>query len=418
MRLTVTRFIILLTASVVSTKTNAQLSINSFLNSASSDVSLKIFDEQINYLKDKPYRLSPLKGLSLRVQNNELNSINDRYGVRVNPANPLEIRRNNQYYTAFRESLELERDIALKKVLEDRYTLIIDYFYYAELKSLLEKDKTFLESQLLVLEKQQFSDFFNVEDFVHLKLDQMSKSVELDVIENDISNQVSNVGKANNSQDLNALNWDLQSVISVARIEKIIDSLLHVDVTSSSLAYEDKRIILAQREYALEKSNFDIGFVQAQYTNGRTIENKNPWGLSVGVNIPITNPNKGDMAKSHLDVIEAKNEKLDTENTLQVDRKSKVNKLRNSIARYNDMQQKINSLKVGPLSNTLNSISGNNPIVIIKFNSNILKLQVVLLKLKQSISYAYIDFLKTYDLLQQKPLINYLSATLNKIDEN
>jgi hypothetical protein len=396
-------------------KTDAQVSINTFLNSANEDPSVKVLDEQIGYLQGKPYRISLLNKLEVRAQNNEIYGENPRYGVRVTPSNPWEVISNNRYYKSYQETLLLEKEIAFKLALKVRYELVIEYLYLIELKSLREKDKSLMDAQLNVLERQQYSDFFDVDDYVDLKLDLISKGVELDGINYEVSNQIGKIDLKYGAAYLKEVQWSLDSIISISHVEKVVDSLSTMQVPSSTLALQDQKINLAKKEYTLEKSNISLGFIQTQYTEGRPAT-RSPWGISAGVNIPITNPNKGDMAKRHLEVIEAQNKKQETEANIQVEKNIETDKIKSLIARYHEIALKINSLNTTSLGNTLQSMNGNNPMVTIKLSSSVLKLQMILLKLKQDIFKNYIDFLTVHDRLQQRPLINYLSGGLPKID--
>jgi hypothetical protein len=398
-------------------KTHAQVSINTFLRSAKDDATVKVLDEQIGYLQGKPYRISLLNKLEVRAQNNEFYGGNPRYGVRVTPSNPWEVISNNRYYKTYQETLLLEKEIAFKEALKARYELVIEYLYLIELKSFREKDKSLLDAKLNVLEKQQFSDFFDVDDYVDLKLEQISKSVELDDANYELSNQISKIDLLYGAAYLKEVAWDLDSIISIDRIEKLVDSLTTSQVPSSAIALQDQKISLAKKEFTLEKSNVNLGFIQTQYTEGRPTT-RSPWGISAGVTIPITNPNKGDMAKRQLEVIEAQNKKQETEANIQVEKNIEIDKIKNLITHYREIVLKISKLNINSLSNTLQSMNGSNPIVTIKLNSSMLKLQMILLKLKQDIFKNYVDFLSIHDQLQQRPLVNYLSAGLNIIDEN
>ena len=118
----------------------AQVTISDFIRSAEDDQEVKSVDAQINYLKSKPYRLSPLQKLEFRTQNRELLYSQQEYALRLNPANPWEMRSNNKYFEEYSSSLSIEKEVALKNALVDRYNLVILYLYYFELKSLAERN--------------------------------------------------------------------------------------------------------------------------------------------------------------------------------------------------------------------------------------------------------------------------------------
>ena len=394
-----------------------QLTIKDFLQSAESDIALKATDEQSGYLQDKPYSLSFINRLQFRMQNNEgISRETQRYGLWLSPTNPLAISSTNKYFKSYAESLIFEKEMILKKALADRYFMIIEFLYFSELKALYEKDKNLVDAQIDVLEKQLSTDFFNPADFTELKLRQISKSVEVEEALFDVDNQIARIDNKYTDGYIKELNWKYEEIISVKQIEKILDSLITIEVPSILLNYEENKIEMARQSYFIQKSNINTGFIQGNYLPNET--KKMPWGWVAGITIPLVNPNKGDMAKKELKVIEERNKKLISQANLQAEKNTIVDKLKKLISRYNSVKDKIDKLDINSVTSTLSSMRTNNPIIALKLNSEVLKLHLILLKLKQNILAGYIEFLSTHDQLQQKPLINYLSPNLTRLDEN
>jgi hypothetical protein len=392
---------------------NAQFSIGQFVKSAERDVSVNSFNDQVDYLKGKPYRLSMLNKLELRSQTNELGNTNaQRYGIRLSPSNPWEIKNTNRYFKSYEASLTAEKEIILKEVLAIRYTLVIELLYYQQLIALKAKEQGLLEAQYSVLERQQNSSFFDATDFAELKFDQLSKAVEVEELRYEASNRIMKIDHLYDSGYTKTIDWSKEDVISVEGIEKVLDSLVYIPVQSSLLAYHESKINMARHEYALEKSNFNLGFVQSQYTMGRTEVNRNPWGLSFGINIPITNPNKGDMAKRQLEVIETQHEMTDDENDLKRDKALSNERLKNLIQNYKSTKARIKEFDLNAISGTLSAMKTDNPFITLKLRYELVKLEIVLAKVTQNIMLHYIDFLQVHDRLQQRPLVNYLSGQL------
>jgi hypothetical protein len=122
------------------------------------------------------------------------------------------------------------------------------------------------------------------------------------------------------------------------------------------------------------------------------------------------------MAKRKIEVMEEEQEKQEVKEEQQTGSLRAKEQLRNLIKRYDNIQHKIKSLSVDNLSKTLNTMQGNNPAVRIRLNSNILKLEIIAVKLKQSVYYAYIEFLTQMDVLQQRPMINYFTPGLKPME--
>jgi len=416
MHKSITHFFTLTTlALLASIKIQAQVTIQEFLRSVKSDYDVSSYEAQISYLDTKTYRLSPLQKLEFRTRSNQLDPDRQDYGLRFTPANPWEMRSNNQYFQQYKSVLSFERDLARKEALIARYSLIIDLLYFREIKALKEEAQRLVNVQVSIMEKQRQSDFFNAEDYVELKLDQMDRSVEFEEANFDLLNQFRKVEGVYPSASEQTVDWKYEQILSVERIGYVTDSLYGLQLVPVSLKYRESMIDLANQEYKLEKSNINVGFVQAQYEPYRVEQDRKPWNVSLGVTIPITNPNKGDMTKRKLEAIEAEHERDETKAEIKTLTIAAREQLKSLMVRYQDIKQKIHALNVGTLSSTLNAIRDENPMATIRFNQNVLKLKAIEVKLRQSILITYIEFLGHTDTIQQTPLINFLSPRLESI---
>jgi hypothetical protein len=397
---------------IIGSFATAQVSIRDFLQGASSHPDLKTFDQQLNYLGKKPYRLSPLQKLEFRTQNRELITTQQEYALRISPANPWEIRSNNQYFKDYRTALQLEREIIHKELLTERYTIIIEYLYSSELRSLIEERQKLMATQLAILEQQLGSSYFDADEYVDLKIDHLTESVELEEIDVEILESVHQVERLYPEAFRKQLDWNYTTVITSDKIQQVADSISKASIRSSKIAFQQQRISLTQSEYKLEKSNIGLGFFQTSYDNRRVEQGRTPVNISLGFTIPITNPNKGDMAKRKLEQIEAE---YDLEETKQEDQTDKImihDKLNRLIVQYNNLKTKIKELEEGSLVKTLTTLKKEDPLVPVQFSQNLIRLKVLGAKLQRGIRLAYIEYLGITDALQAQPMVNYLSNDL------
>lgn len=391
---------------------SAQVSISQFILTANVDPELRMLEDQIRFLDKKEYRLSPLQRTEIRTQNNQLDISRQEYAIRLTPTNPWESRSNSRYFSQYRNVLSHERSLQLKDALLQRYNFVVTFLYLSELKQLGDEGKRLIDLQVAILERQRNSDYFKGEDYVELKLDQMDKSVEAEEAAVDIESHLRAMAEVYPEVSIKTVNWKTEDIISIENIEKVSDNLLNALATSPTLLYRDSQIELANREYALEKANFNFGFIQTTYENFRIEQGRKPWSISGGITLPITNPNKGDMSKRKLEVIEAEHKREDTETKISMQQHAVAEELKSLIRRYHDIKSKRESLNVGSLSRTLAAVSEENPVAMIRFQENLLKLQAIELKLKQNILSTYVKVLGLTDAIQQTPLINFLSEGL------
>jgi hypothetical protein len=394
----------------------SQVTVAEFIGSAADAPEVKSAAAQISYLETKPYRLSPLQKMEFRTQNRELLYTQQEYALRFNPANPWEVQRNNKYFQEYQTSLSFEKEVALKTALVDRYNLVILYLYYYELKALAVESDQLVTKQLAILERQSASSFFDADEYVKLKVDQLDKTVEKEETDFDWQSQKSAVSQLDPSASGKNVEWENQLLISIERMERVADSLNTQAVSPLEVAYRQQKVNVARSQYNLEKSNINLGFLQTSYDRRRVNQDRTPFNISLGVTIPITNPNKGDMARRKLDEIESEYELNAARIDDQASQDVSYQKLKESITRYRDLQNKINELKNSSLQKDLTLLKGGDPLIALQFESGLNKLRVLQSKLKRKALTYYVEFLTESDHLQQKPLINFLSDKLTPLN--
>ncbi len=394
---------------------SAQSGFGAFIRAAKDDPTVTMFDLQVEYLNNRPYRLAPVQKLELRTEANQLDPSRQEYALRVNPANPWELRQNNRYFKELKSSIALEKGIILKEVLIDRYTLIIELTTYAGLRDLAQRKLELTQTSLSMLEKQQLSGYFDGEDYVDLKLEEMDKSVEQDEATYEAENAIRKVISIFPDAAQSAKTWNIADVITIEQIEKLLDSLQTALPEATSLSYYQKKIDLAERELKLERNNINVGYLQAKYQDFRIDQGRKPWSVGLGVVIPVFNPNKGDMTKRKLESIESQQELKEAKVEMSKDQVRLREQLRDLIASHRKIEEKIKALNVSSLARTLNIIQKSNPAAGVRFQGNLIKLEELALKLKQNILITYTEWLASTDALQQLPLTNYLSRNLETL---
>lgn len=393
-----------------------QVSMEDFLSAAQQEPTLQAFNSQQNFLSTKKsYRLAPIQKLEFRSESNQLDRTRQDYALRINPANPWEMNRTNRYFKTYQELLQLDRDRALKESLLVRYEVIIGWLYYQEIRELKAEDKRITEKLLAILEGQRFSGFFDAEDYVELKLDQVDKTIELEETLFEIENQRRRVEALYESARLKSIDWPQAAILTVEQLMKVVDSLMVQPVQAGEVAYRQKQLDLATTEWQLEKANVNVGFLQTEYQPWREEQGRRPWSIGFGVTLPVFNPNKGDMAKQKLEALEAEGERDLAQREQQAGREISREKLKSLIQRYREVQTMTEGLNVGAMATTLQQINDSNPMAGVRVQNNLIKLKTMAARLKQEIYLSYIEFLTYSEALQQQPLVNYLSPTLSSL---
>jgi hypothetical protein len=395
---------------------HAQVSMAEFLRSASTDVQVTSFSEQLRYLSSKPYRLSPLRETEFRMRNYELEPDQMRYALRFSAANPWEMKYTNQFFRDYSASLKLEQDLVFKEALTERYSTIIYYLYWYENKILTEEHLRLLDNQVALLEKQSGSSSFDADEYVKLKIARVDKGIDLEEIEITLSGFRNQINQLYPEAAQKQVSWGLENLITIEQIQAILDTLSGVESASTLVEYRKQKINIAKTEYKLEKSNINPGFIQTEYDQRRVENDRNPINITMGLTIPITNPNKGDMTKRRLDAIEAEYDLNEVKTELQTQAGNSYQLLKESISRYGKLKQQVEALQNDVLAENLSILKGNNPLYLIQFEVSRVRLSLLMAKQKRTVYLAYLDYLVHSDRLAQKPLLNFLSGNLEPIE--
>ena len=410
-------FLILLSLYLFQASAFAQVSMEEFLGAAFQSQRLLTLGQQQSFLQTRPYQLAPIRKLAFQTTSNQLDRTRQDYSFRVLPSNPWEVRNTNNYFKTYSELITIDQERQLREALRERYLLIIEWGYWDEIHRLKEEEKMNTQKLLSIMEAQRLSSNFNPEEYVQLKLDQVDQTIELEEMAFNRDALQKKIEALYETAKERSIGWTGASLMTVEKIEEFTNRARQEgSTTGSELAYHEKQIELAMRKWHLEKSNINVGFIQTQYEPFREESNRRPWSISLGLTIPIFNPNKGDMAQRKLQVIEAQGVFEQTKLNQRIGKDFSYEKIMNLLLRYKEVAKMTTDLNFGDLALTMQQMKSNNPTTVVKLQNRSLRLKVLTARLKREILNSYIDFLAFSDLLQQKPVINYLSPSLAVIE--
>lgn len=392
----------------------AQSSFGPFISNAYKHPSVTSFDKQLVYISNKPYSPAPFQKIELRTESNQLDPTRQDYAIRLNPANPWEMRLQNQYFKELSNSLQLKKNLALKAELSSRYKLLVNLVVAKQFMELAKKKLYLVRRYTSTLEKQQHSTSFDAEDYLELTLEEMEEEVHLEEMAFEFEQIKLQVSTALPEPSAFINEWALEEIITPEQIKAITDSATFRINSTTGLYYKSK-IGLAKREYEIEKANINIGYVQTQYQHFRIEQGRRPWSIGLGVALPLVNPNKSDMTKRRLDIIESEQELSEVELDVTEEQQKSLRELKSLLNRYQSIQEKLTTLNVSQLSSTISVVKDSNPVAGLRFQYNLYKLELLKVKLHQRILFVYIEWLTNTDALQQVPLTNYLSKNLETL---
>ncbi len=389
----------------------AQETVSDYLLTAFEDLNLKQYDAQRNFLSPRNYRLPIIDELEVRAGNDELIYEDLQYAVRIRPGNPWKIRRNNAFFNATKKELSLRKELEFKENLLSRYEDVLEYFFEQELYELTLKQSSLTAQKATILQENMESDLFDARDFAETKIDQVEKIEALD----DVLTEWNQIRQAISiTFGVPDFDWNSFKLISVSTIDSLANELANSSIGSQELDLISQRIEVARQEVRVEKADFDIGFIQGEYFPFTNRDSE--IGYSVGITIPIFRNNRAQIAERKLDEIELRSEFENEQLRDSVNRILEFEYLKNLIIHHNQIVQQTEEIDLENLVQNLARVEDYDPIAILGMKEGILKLEEVLLKSKQRVLEQYLEFLFTFDLLTQQPLVNYLSENIDSIE--
>jgi hypothetical protein len=401
---------------LLSANLHAQITFESYVRSALLSPDVQRVDEQLQYLGNSPYKLAPLQRIEFRTQNRELERRQQEVGLRFVAANPWEVRNNNNFFKAYTSSLASEREVVLKDEMLGRYQTAIQYMYYKSLAQLISYNKKLIDDQLNILQGQAGSKYFDADEFVDLQLDEMDRSVDLDEAMYSMREQWLSIEVFYGQSIPDSLPWSIADLPLPSRLIFVADSLSSLHLSSVLLDLRKQQVRVAESEYKLEKANINAGFIQTDFDNRRNIPGRNPVNISLGITLPLFNPNKGDMAQRQLDVIASKFELDETSREVQRLTSIALERLRQLAVQHERLADKLKKYQEGDMAGVMSMIEEGDPRILVRFDSNVLKLKILQLKVFRDALLSYVGYLHASDLLQRSPIINYLSEDLSTIE--
>lgn len=397
--------------SVHTQQVSAQSSLSDFLLTAFEDINIEGYNNSIQFLSPKNYRLPIIEDLEVRFGNDEFTNQDQQYALRFRPGNPWKIRRNNALFNATKKELTIRKKIQYKENLELRYELAIDYLLESRLLEIQKTHYSIISKRVDILESNMESSLFDAKDFVEGKLDQV------DALNNQDEARISMLRSKNTisaTLQNTEFDWSTFSMISVSTIDSLSDNIIAQKISSLELDLISQQIEVARREVRLEKADFDIGFFQTEYFPFR--DRNSDYGVSFGLSIPLFKSNKNQIAERKLDQIELKGELVTEQYQDSINKIIEYEFLKSLIIQHQSLLNQIEKLDLNRLSENLSRIKDNNPLSLLEVQEGALKLKELELKSYKRVIEQYLEFLITFDALTQLPLTNYLSEELEGLE--
>ena len=392
------QIIIALLLTVSALPAAAQFNVEEYLSRAATEIDIQTIRAQQQYMRDANFRSPLLREVEFRMRARDMQSGLEDYRFRVAPLNPFERKANKEHTQLLAMQMESESLVAFSSVLSRRYKLLIEYHYLSAMKEIgIRENERY--RQLMKARRHQGN---TGEELIEMDRRILLNELQLDDLEaeqRELAYFIRMDYSFSGDIDLGGF--------SMVSVEQVRDHLSGPGSGQNIFVLnEENKAKVSEADWEINKqeSFSNIGYLQAEYRTYRGETLGENLGLQLAFQLPIVNPDRPDLARRRLDVIEDQQEVKEVEREVDMTLFSRENDLKTKISQYQRLEEKIASFDALPASNFSNA---DALLELVNYRHDLVRRQA---GLYENILRLYIDWLHYKGVLSTDPLLNYLSA--------
>jgi hypothetical protein len=383
----------------------AQFTMEGYLSNAVSDTELQFFRERQEFVNENGFKSPILREVEFRARVRTFEEGFGDYRLRFSPLNPFERSANKNYRNELNEQLSISYLLNLEEVLLGRYELMIRHWQLSENLFLVEENISFTEKILELLKSQPSNG--TIKDYIRTDKANFKSNLEYETI---FIERAALEEQIKQTYDFGGeIQWDNGMLTSVAMIKDWLKQNTAMDVNNNlAIRNEQQKEAVAAAEYKIkqQESFSNIGYVQAEYREDADNSFGQNLGMQIGVSLPVTNPDKPDLQRRKLEMLEDSQEAALEKQNLEVYLNQLYAKLGGLIKQYEMVEGKL----VVYNANDINAGSnGSSMDILIEIQEFKTELNGKKIDLMASIYKSYINLLSINSKLSMPPYQNYLS---------
>ncbi len=409
------RFSLILTLFLIilfSTVANAQriVTVDDYLHTIRESGQVKGNAYKLSFLKEYNYRLPLIKGVQLRTETRDFLLNRQEYSMRIQPTSLGAISKQKRVYRNKLDIASLETDLHFNEQLEKRYLQIVDYLFITELTELTKERQKQLMDKSRILKESMYDINFDVTELIDVE-DQLSAiELKLQNLKEVHQKQLTEMKQIVNSiRDSIGFNFD--DLINPEQIiEKSNATYSSAEPLKIRLQKLELSTLINELELSSAKSNQLLDFVQLQYQGGDDFIFQENVSVGIGFNLDFASnrQRKGDYYFDKLNE-EIKLTKLEEE--ISYSQKKEMLDFKEAISNFLSTQNKIKNGSIIPIYEIYQNMEGAPPLLLVKLKLLLNENQIAHVQAKYELYTSYIRTLSVQEILFQKPLRNYLSAS-------
>lgn len=380
---------------------SGQFSVEKYLSAPYQNAELEGLVKQIEYLNNESFRSPLFRELELRLRSEDFNLLPEQYGVRLGFINPFERRANKNYNDIQSDFLETKYEYEANLILANRYKQLISHYYLIHSKEQLDTEIAQMMISYEQLQGKNFSFKLMIEtDEKILKKQIRKKDIQtsIEILENYI-HEIHGI--------TDSISWADFNLVTIEQIKNITT----LDTITRSNAFKLALISfrMDEQSYKIKKAESfrNIGFFQAEYDTDRGNDYNDHIGFQLGISLPVFNPDKPDLQRKKLVLLESEVELAQLEDESEVERFNLNKKLIKLIWSFEVVDKRLKDFTA--LGQQITYEDMEDYLALINYLSSLrtLKNEIYLECLN-----TYIDLLALSAKLSGSPFVNYISNDL------
>lgn len=391
----------------------AQFDMEGFLSTSRSDLSLNPSQSKLDFLKENNFNGPWISRVEFRTRSNDANISPEDFRLRFTPANPAELKANKRYYSKQIELLNLEHQEELNNALKQRYLLMVNHLFEFDKVAYLEKQLDINRQLIALMNKGTGTYEIDLGDLIDTESNELDLNLSIKNSEIEMTEIVYLMKEV---YDFNGgIKWDEEELIEVQDILNLFEEFkAHPTGQHIYLTKIDQKNILAAEKFNIEKSETmrNIGYFQAEYDVDRGNETSEHFGYQIGIRIPIVNPDKPDLNRRKLDLMDDEAVLAEKKDDYKREMELAVLRMEHYAGQYHEINDKLNAYGK---QNFLGLQSPGKTMKIsdlIKLNEFHVDLMAMKNLVQKKIYITYLNYLDLNGKLSEAPLRNYLSKDM------
>lgn len=395
--------------------TLGQFSMEEFLSGSRDDQSLQRVEDKLDFLKENNFNSPWLRETEVRLRSNNFDFGLEDFRLRFSPTNPWQMKANKLYYKAQQGQLDMEYLFVLNKSLRTRYDLLIEHYHTTQFEKLYEGKYQYFSEVLKII--GQFGSTMNLDVKDLINADKLQLEARLEWKNMAYGREEIEALIREISVFSGGIDWDDSELVQVEDIKETIRTVQkELDVSNIYIAQIEKKNTLSAARMQVEKTEAhkNIGYLQAEYDTDRGKSFDRHFGYQIGISIPLTNPDKPDLNRRKINLMDDATEL--NKQKIMITRRQKLLKLRldHLIDQYDFVSEKLKILEQNKIMELSDLDKNPDPDKFLRLREYQLELEEKRIKISKDLYDAYISYLDYAGKLVQSPMKNYLSKFLRE----